>query len=838
MRENYFRSMNGNGNDDLDWIRDSICYPDITDIIEQEEKEKKAKKAKRASRKAIGYSDAMDITNIRARMCLGRYVSRDELSYLLQHGTSFEISEMTQFLLNTEGGLSALAYCCQSDRGLDHGYSEGFTSKVIEMNGKNTLVMIPTATPDLNNDIESTSRVHNVLEVLQENFHEDFDEVMQRVTERHSTDISEALGIKDYVSVHFVKCCSKHVESSWDQPLDDFKVDVIVNAEFVIRIPVERYCEQYSMPIYQDVHKHLDYRLRYTLDLISEEKTCSIPVAAPVKQFPADSITKQREWNATAILRLHMKKKEYPKYAARMLRDVYPEALEEPTEIDGELLVDRLSGHLGRRYQRMKLRLRKEHLGNEGGIKGRIFFADMMIEDAWGEPIAFEAGDIVINLDEIRHPSDLLATIIHECVHVYFDLAFFMLQLMAGVPCYNFIDRSAKWLKSHKNAVSSVTSTLIEEMEKQTESLTAYVMMEENHFRSECQRLFEITSYDESPAALLWMMEQLSGEFGSSMQMTKIRMKETGIQKAEGVWNFIGEKIRVPDHASGEEWEPGVVYTIDRPDALALFNSSEQFAQALLSGKYVYIMGSYVLDAPKYVESVAGHDSLTDYALTHMKECCLSFRMQSTHTPVAYVCGTAARAKKQRNPDKYLTRHILNSEPDSEKAKRERTVFANDANDWAALADSLHGTFKEALQTVLDTLGITQGQLSEELGVARNTLLKWIGREFILKRHVIGICLALHVRPVVSMRLIELAPHRLGYHGADALYIQLLCDSDATVESGSLVLEQEGYKRLNAGEQKKREGLNSGKETIYESDLIDFDFDTQQKMRKVYNVLP
>ena len=838
MHANNFSSMIGNGTDDLDWIRESICYPDITDIIEQEEKEKRAKKAKRASRRAIRYSDAMDITNIRARMCLGKYVSRDELAYLLQHGTSFEISEMTQFLLNTEGGLNALAYCSQSDRGLDHGYSEGFTSRIIEVDGKSTLVMTPTATPDLNNDIESISRVHTVLKVLQENFHEDFDEAMLRVTEHQAADITTALGIKDYRSVRFVKCQSKRMESSWDQPLDDFKVDVIVNAEFVIRIPVECRCGQNRLLMYQDVHKYLDYRLRYTLDLISDEKTCSCPVAAPVKLFPADSITRQREWNSNAILRLNMKKKEYPKYAARMLRDVYPEALEEPTEINGELLVDRLAGYLGRRYQGIKLRLRKEHLGTGCGIKGRIFFTDMMAEDAWGNPIEFDAGDIVVNLDEIRQPSDLLATIVHECIHVYFDLPFFMLQLMAGVPCYNFIDRSAKWLKSHKNAVSSVTSTLIEEMEKQTESLTAYVIMEENHFRSECQRLFEITGYDESPAALLWMMEQLSGKYGSSMQMTKIRMKENGIQKVEGVWNFIGEKIRVPDHASGDEWEPGVVYTIDRPDALALFNSSEQFAQALLSGKYVYIKGNYVLDAPKYIERVDGHDSLTDYALSHMKECCLSFRPQSTHTPVAYVCGTAARAKKQRNPDKYLTHHILNSEPDSAKAEKERTIFANDAYDWAALADRLHGTFKEALQTVLDTLGVTQGQLAEELGVARNTLIKWIGREFILKRHVIGICLALHVRPIVSMRLIELAPHRLGYHGADALYLQLICDSEATVESGSLVLEQEGYKRLNAGEQRKRDGLDSGKDTIYESDLIDFDLETQHKMRKVYNVLP
>ncbi|MCR4643937.1 MAG: hypothetical protein K5695_00820 [Oscillospiraceae bacterium] len=800
---------------------DDYKYPDILDIIEQEEKAKRARKKRTSRRKP-----RMDRADIRVRMGLGAYVSKEEAEYYRRTCTPFELAELERFyaLHSGMGGLGLAGLYTSSDRGLNHGYSEGYTSTLLEMNGKSALVMMPTATPDINIDDDSANRVHTVLDVLQNNLHEDFGEALQYLTCTCPADIIEALGVTDALSVDFEECYVKRVESSWEQRLDEFKVDVIVHADFMLKVPAEQSCGDHTLLMYRDSHRSIDYRFRYTFDLygVNGQRTCSGPIAAPVLFFPADSITVQKSWPTNKILRPAMTKRDFPVLAAKMLQDIYPEALKAPTKLDGELLVKRLSRWLKKRYSRMKLRLRKEHLGKGNGIKGRIFFTDMEVPDSTGEMIRFKAGDIVINLDEMMRTSDVLITIVHECVHVYVDLPFFMLQLMAGVPNYSFVDRSSSWLKSEKKRQGfDYQMELIEEMEKQDEKLTAYVLMEEGTFRSECDRLFAITGNDRSPAALMWMLENLTKTYGASMQMTKIHMKEVGIPEVEGIWNFIGNKERVPDHAVSGVWNGNVIYTIDRPDAVALLGSSERFTKALLSGKYIYLEGHYVLSRPKYVEAAPNGWKLTAYAHAHIDECCLSFRPGRRKTTFEYSSGTAARTKKNGN-DKYKTVELV-SEPGDTSYETENRDFSDNAQLWGELAGSLHGTFNDALQMVLDEIGVSQTTLASRLGVSRQAFQKWLKRDMMLKRHVVGICIALKLDIGVSLKLIELAVLRLGCYGADPVYLHLLCDCNMTVERGNDILVAQHFKKLNDGRQ-------------FEFDLVDFDPMTQEELRRKYGV--
>ena len=348
-----------------DWIQDAYQYPDILDIIEQEEKAKKARRRKRTT----GYKPSRDRANIRARLGAGAFVSKEEAAYYRRTCTPFELAELERFCaLHDCIGIASLF--SSSDRGLNHGYSEGYASTVLEMNGRSSLVMLPTATPDINIDEDSAEKVHTVLDVLQNNLHEDFGEALRFLAQTCPTDITEALGMTDALSVEFEGCYVKRVESSWEQRLDDFKVDVIVSADFMLKVPAEHYCGDKTMLVYRDTRRTIDYRFRYTFDLygVNGYKTCSGPITAPVQYFPEDRITAQSEWTTNRILRPYLTAKDFPILARKMLQDIYPEALETPTRLDGELLVKRLSRWLKKRYSRMKLRLRKEHLGKGDGV--------------------------------------------------------------------------------------------------------------------------------------------------------------------------------------------------------------------------------------------------------------------------------------------------------------------------------------------------------------------------------------------------------------------------------------------------------------------------------------
>lgn len=461
-------------------------------------------------------------------------------------------------------------------------------------------------------------------------------------------------------------------------------------------------------------------------------------------------------------------------------------------------------------------------LGKNCGIKGKIFYADTTIPDKNGKPIHIKAGDLVINLDEIDDscPSDRLATIIHECIHVYVDTPCFLLQKMAGQPTYGYTDRNIKWLRAEGNQ-SDKDYQRLERMEKDTEKLTAFVMLEEHTFRAECARLLAMCSGVADMRNLKWMLDQLTSEYGASKQMTKIRMKEAGFNKAEGLWNFTADGQRIPDHDVSGEWESGVCYTIDRDVALALLERSERFVNALASGKYVYVNSVYVLNHPKYVTKNAYGDTvLTVDALGHMNECCLSFKPGHRHTDMEFSCGAAARGKKKPVEGKFCEVDF-ESEPGTDGYYDENEAYANAAEDWGELAGKLHGTFRNALQTVLDELGLTQQTLANRLGVSRQALDKWLKREVILKRHVVGICIALSLDYAVSFRLIELVPHRLGFYGTDAIFMHMLCDKEITIVRANDIMEQRGLKKLNDGRQ-------------FEQDLLDFDEETRGRLRCKY----
>lgn len=361
-----------------DWIQESYRYPDINDIIDQEERVKEAKKARQTGKS----TNPMDKQNIQIKLVLGHFVSNEELKYLYQHSSLSEIADMDRLY---EGRISAAGCGQKVSRGLDRGYSEGYRSDVAEINGTRKIIMVPMSTPDVNVDKNSTSKIHSVADVFQNNLHEDFGEAVRRTVETFPHDVVDALKVKDAVGVRYEGCKFLRTESSWDQRIDDFKVDVIVNVEVTLRVPAAHKCGEDVLMLYTSKKYRLNYRLRYTFDLYGKtgRKTCSGPLVMPAALFPSDMITMQKTWKTTDYLRPVIRRTDLPKLVRRMLKDIYPEAIEKPTAIDGDEFVEAMSEWLNRRYPGMKLRVREEWLG-ENGIRGQIFFADKTILYPYG----------------------------------------------------------------------------------------------------------------------------------------------------------------------------------------------------------------------------------------------------------------------------------------------------------------------------------------------------------------------------------------------------------------------------------------------------------------------
>ena len=121
-----------------DWTQDSYEYPDINDIIEQEERLREEKRAKKRGKKSVP-TKQVDAQNIKVRLVLGLFVSKEELKYLYQHSNMLEIAELDRLF---GGQISAAGLGRQSERGIDHGYHEGYTSDVVEVDGRRIIVIL------------------------------------------------------------------------------------------------------------------------------------------------------------------------------------------------------------------------------------------------------------------------------------------------------------------------------------------------------------------------------------------------------------------------------------------------------------------------------------------------------------------------------------------------------------------------------------------------------------------------------------------------------------------------------------------------------------------------
>lgn len=192
-----------------DWTQDSYEYPDINDIIEQEERLREEKRAKKRGKKSVP-TKQVDAQNIKVRLVLGLFVSKEELKYLYQHSNMLEIAELDRLF---GGQISAAGLGRQSERGIDHGYHEGYTSDVVEVDGRRIIVMVPTSSPDLNVDANSIHKLHSVVDVLQNNIHEDFAQAVCCAIRTYPEDVVQALDEPDAIGVRYESSQFMRVES-------------------------------------------------------------------------------------------------------------------------------------------------------------------------------------------------------------------------------------------------------------------------------------------------------------------------------------------------------------------------------------------------------------------------------------------------------------------------------------------------------------------------------------------------------------------------------------------------------------------------------------------------
>jgi transcriptional regulator with XRE-family HTH domain len=453
---------------------------------------------------------------------------------------------------------------------------------------------------------------------------------------------------------------------------------------------------------------------------------------------------------------LNIKKNNLDAVAEGFLKRYYPEALEGPVSIDTDKLLARLN-----------LTKIERRISADQSVFGRIYFesADVAFyeEENQSEIMHVEPGTVCVDPEVffLRTMGSLNNTIVHECVHWVFHRPVYLLkkinnEVLTQLDCavVGGVRGRKKWTDASK-------------IEWQANALTPRIQMPAKIFKQKADELLEQLMKERQANTVRDVIEdviaQLAEIFGVSRMSAKIRMVELGYEMARGAYIYLdGQYIRPFIYKEGT-MKPDQTFCVSFKDAAILRLTSMDLRTDPRSNDFVYIDSHFVYNRPQYVKQTDNGLQMTDYALEHMDECCLVFKMaiasgcEKEYHTVCYF---------NRDTDSNL-RFVVQYDSGLEKASQEEKDKAESEAIRAAYKrlNTLPAGYNYALKALIDESGMTIGEIADETYVSEKTI------DRILKGDKDGgsyeslayICLSLQLHPVISSFIIERSPWKCDF---------------------------------------------------------------------------
>lgn len=621
---------------------------------------------------------------------------------------------------------------------------------------------------------------YSVAEVLQNVFHADFQTVLENYVRTETEQIQEA-GVLPGAEGMKVRLWSYlKTLSKLQQPTDRTVVDVILQS---------RLEGQYKDG--ETRYESADFRLRYIFDLRVCHQCCIGPLVWVYKDWEDDPALSGFAFDTNDYLLPILYNSDYETVAHAILDDFFPEA---KREIGGDASVVS-SEELARR---MGLRVLDVRFADKT-VMGQLYYnyGEVHLLDDSGKTYAqmIRPGTILVNQDNCTTAATRNSTIAHECCHMYLDRWFFLLQMMTGRKYTPYSSRRRENRRYHHK------NDALDWMELQCEKLPAYLLLERNDVIDYVEARLKQCNWKKTPENIRAIVDGLAERYEVSYQMAKYRMIELGYCEAGGIRNYVNDMV-IPDHGCTWLWPANTTFTISAKDAALLAVSDSEFERVICSGRYRYVEGHFCLNTDKYIlRDYYGKPHLTVYARCHMEECCLGFTVGGRYRRTEYAVSKVARNKTEPVTDKYRAAYRLVAEPGSSEYEKENQAMVDDGLLWLEFYKNIPDDFAEMIKAIMKRKGITQENLSFELGVDRKALLNYLNQDRPSVAHVVGICVALKVPYFISMEILGAAGIKLRSTEQDFLYRQFLLNAEnLTVSRCEDILKQHNEKPLFRGE--------------------------------------
>lgn len=295
------------------------------------------------------------------------------------------------------------------------------------------------------------------------------------------------------------------------------------------------------------------------------------------------------------------------------------------------------------------------------------------------------------------------------------------------------------------------------------------------------------------------LIKATANYFGVTIIAAQKRLAEFGIEEARGAFNYVDGRY-VPAHS----WQKGFLgvdqtFSIGVSDLSKLVSKHESLRHRLSEGGLIYAESHICLNDSKYITiNSSGLPELTEYAKTHMEECCLVFEKKS----ISHNKTKLSFAKTLDNSvDDSVTSqfHYPNSD-ENLKLEEEASMLMNHGNEIKKVLNELPPDFGGALEYLRDWRDMTNQELAFTSLISERSIYNLLNNSKEPKmRTVVALSVALSLPHKIAYKFLELSGRTLRTQSNDEemlLDVFMMATGNFTVEHCNLILSQREFSLL------------------------------------------
>lgn len=450
----------------------------------------------------------------------------------------------------------------------------------------------------------------------------------------------------------------------------------------------------------------------------------------------------------------YIKHDDLDKAATLFLKEFYPEALEitkrgkPPVWVDPKVLAERLG-----------LKIKSQRIREDASVFGQLYFVDTdaeMYDANTGEckMIHIDGQTIVVDPRNflLRSLGSYNNTIIHECVHWAKHRKVFELEKLFND------DASCISCEVVGGAASSASKQATEMMERQANQLAPRIQMPAGPFRAKANeyitKFMKETNARHEVDVMEMVITQLETAFGVSKQAAKIRLVELGFESAISTYTFLDGHYVKPHAFRRGSLKVNQTFSISAQDAGVERFLNQELKELTQSGDYLFIDNHFVYNAPLYVDRHEnGQLILTEYARTHMDECCLVFDMKVTSRHSVDYHTACFLNREQSDVTFELKYHngYQNAPQERQVAMRKKQM-----EEWMGIRKQMTDDPEQCMELLLKWRGMNYTDLGLEIDRNPKTISRIVRGETTPTVETAAlICFGLHLPPIISERLMD-----------------------------------------------------------------------------------